>query len=414
MAGTASNAGSVAILKRQYPQGNLPKAPFKKYPLMAAVQKDETWVGDDMQLSLQIENPQGVGTSIALAQGNMQQGNYQRFLPTRVEYFGVARVKGQAYKTAVKKGGGAVVDLWTNEVEGVQQTVLKMLETFAFGTGNGVLGTIASGQGGTVITLTNPTDVNFFDLGMTIGAVSDTTLSPTIRGGSQVITNIDRVNGTITGAANWSAAITGLIAGDSLTRVGDASVSGTPVVPFGLRQLFIGGASPGTLYGLNRNLDPVRLSAQVTDLTGLPMESGLIDEESLIQIQGQDGDKVCWANPRDTRQMKKSLGSKIAYPRSDVKSQIAGISFKGFVLQTDTGEMPVVTSPFCPIQNNFMLNMQSFKLYTAGSAPMILNFDGLEALRVATDDAMEVRVGLYGNFASERPVDNIRATGWGA
>lgn len=413
MAGTATNAGSVQILKRKYKDG-LPKANYQKFPAIASLARDETWVGDDLQLSIQIENPQGIGASIGQAQGNMQQGNYQRFLATRVEYFGVARIKGQALKTAVKKGGGAVVDLWTNEVEGIQQSVLKAHEIFFFGTGNGVRGTISSGNTTVTLTLTTPEDVANFDLGMNVGAVSDTTLSPTVRAGTQVITAIDRVGGTITGASAWNVAITGLVNGDSLLVAGDASIAGTPVVPFGARQLLIGGTSPGILYGLQRNVDPTRLSAQVVDLTGLPMESALIDEESLLQIQGQGSDKICWANPRDTRQLKKSLGAKLTYPRMDVKSQIAGLSFKGFELQTDTGIVPLMVSPFTPKANNFMIDQSTDKMYSAGELVGLLDFDGLDLIRVSTDDAYEVRVGGYMNRAIDNPVRSIRAINWGS
>ena len=118
MAGEATNALSVAILKRRYASGRVPKANFVDFPFVANCPKKEDFVGDDYAIAIQTENPQGVGNTVAAAQTAAAQGNYVRFLLTRVEYFGVARIKGQALRTATLKGDGAMVDLWKNETDG--------------------------------------------------------------------------------------------------------------------------------------------------------------------------------------------------------------------------------------------------------------------------------------------------------
>jgi hypothetical protein len=375
--------------------------------------KKEDFVGDDYVIPIQTENPQGVGTSISAAQGSEAQGTYVRFLLTRVEYFGVARIKGQALRTATLKSDGALVDLWTNEMDGITKTMLKMLEIQFFGTGNGVLGTISTGVTGATVTLTVAEDINNFDVGMSLNAVSDTTLSPTLRTGTALVTGIDRNAGTITIAANWNATITGITNGDSLVRKSDAAVAGTAVVPTGLRQWLVGGTSPGTLKGLNRNTDPVRLASQVFDATGLLMENAIVDLESLITIQGQDNNTAMFVNPRDVRQMKKSLGGKVTYPKIKMESSVAGVSFKGIEFDGDYGSIPMVPSPFCPKTNAFMLDRETFSMYSAGPAPMPLDFDKSEFLRVATDDAYECRVGLYGDYGNNSPVHSARMTNWG-
>lgn len=412
----ASIAGSVAILKRRYPTGAVPRANFAEFPFMANVEKKEDFEGEDYALPIITENPQGVGTSIGKAQEALAQSNFARFLLTRTEYFGVARVKGQALKAATKRGGGALVDLWVNEMDGITKTVLKLSEIFGFGTGNAVLGTIASGSGGTTITLTVAEDINNFDLGGRYGGVSDTTLNPTIRSGSVVITAIDRSAGTATAAANWSAGITSLVNGDSLVRAGtsgtDAAVAGVAQVPVGLRQWLIGGASPGTLYSQNRNADPVRLASQVYDATGIPMENAVIDLESLITIQGQMSKKSLWCNPRDVRQLKKSLNGKVTYPRVKVESSTAGVSFEAIQFEGDYSTINIMTSPFCPKANAFLVDMSTVAAYSAGAMPMMLDFDNVDFLRVSNDDAYEVRVGYYGTFGVNCPVKSARMTGW--
>ncbi len=411
----ATIAASQAILKRRYANG-VPRATFQDFPLLASVEKHEDFDGDDWAVPIITENPQGVGASIGKAQEALAQSTFARFLMTRVEYFGVARIKGQALRAATKKGGGALVDLWVNEMDGITKTVMKLFEIFLFGTGNAVLGTISSGSAGVTITLTVVEDINNFDLGGRYGGVSSTTLSPTIRSGSVVITAIDRSAGTATAAAAWNAGIAALVDGDSLVRAGTSGTDGSvSVVPFGLRQLLIGGSSPGTLYSQSRNGDPVRLAGQTSSLTGIPMEGAIIDLESLITIQGFTGKKTLWCNPRDVRQLKKSLGGKVTYPRATVQAAgTAGISFEAMQFEGDNGTINVMTSPFCPIQNVFLVDMSTFGLYSAGGAPMILDFDGKDFLRVSNDDAYEVRVGSYLNSVINCPVKSARGTGWGA
>lgn len=411
---TATNALSTAILKRRYAGGRVPKANFTDFQFVGSVQKKEDFVGDDYSLPIQTENPQGVGTTVSLAQNAAAQGTYVRFLLTRLEYFGTARIKGQALRTATTKGDGAVVDLWKNETDGITQTFLKQLEIMGFGTGNGVLGTISTGVTGTAVTLTVVEDVANFDVGMKVKLVSDTTLSPTTRAGEATITGIDRSAGTLTLAAgNWNAIVIGATNGDSLVRSGDQAVAAAASVPSGMRQWLIGGTSPGTHKSLNRNADAVRLASQALDMTGLPMQDAIIDLESLISTQGQMSAKKLWAHPRDFRLIKKALGGKVTFPREKVASTIANLSFSAVQWEGDSGTIPMMLSPFCPRGNVFLKDMSTFALYSAGPAPQPLDFDKSDFLRVATDDAYEVRIGMYGDYGDDSPVKSARGTNWG-
>jgi hypothetical protein len=289
-----------------------------------------------------------------------------------------------------------------------------MLEIFYFGTGNGVLGTISTGVTSTAVTLTVAEDINNFDLGMKVKLASDTTLSPTTRSGEATITSIDRNAGTLTIAAAWDATITGATNGDSIVRSGDQASAGTASVPAGLRQWLVGGTTPGTWKSLDRNSDPVRLGSQTFDATGLPMENAVIDLESLITIQGKSSKKVLWCNPRDVRKMKKSLGGKVQYPREKVGSTVAGVSFDSIQFEGDYSTISLMTSPFCPLNNAFLKDLSTFALYSAGPAPQPLDFDKSDFLRVATDDAYELRIGLYGDYGEQAPVMSDRMTNWGA
>lgn len=405
MAFEASIAASTAILKRRY-QAGVAKTQFENFPAFDEIGKDETWTGDDNALALQGEDPQGVGTTVANAQAAGEQGLYVRFTINRKEYFALARIKGQALRAA--KGEGAVVDLWQNECDGIERTFLKQMEVILFGTGNGVLATVSTGAAGTAWTLSVAEDVNALAIGMKVKLVSDTTLAPTTRVTIVTITALNRSAGTVT----VSGAVVGGTNGDSIVRSGDEAIAGAAAVMTGWRQWLIGGTTPGILAGLQRNPDPVRYASQALDMTGLPMAEAIIDLESLITIQGKTPKKKLVCNPRDMRQVKKTMFGKAMITAGNGGSTTIG--FNGAKWAGDGGEIDVLQSPFCPKGNVFLKDMSTFKLYSAGPAPMLLDFDKLNMIRMASDDAYETRFGVYGEFGDRSPVQSARGTNWGA
>ena len=50
-----------------------------------------------------------------------------------------------------------------------------------------------------------------------------------------------------------------------------------------------------------------------------------------------------------------------------------------------------------------MLTKDTWKLYSLGAAPKILDSDGLKMLREASADSVEVRVGYYAQLGSNAP-----------
>ncbi len=407
---TATNPLSVAVLKRRY-QSGVSQAQFTKFPVINEVTKKPEWPGDDLAIAIETESPQGIGPDIPAAQAAAVQSKFYRAAITRKEYYGLVRIKGQALRTATQKGDGALVDLWTHELDGIEMTVLKHLEILAQGSGNGVLATIASGHATTEVTFTVAEDVNNLAVGMRIQLVSDTTLSPTVRGGVGVITALNRSAGKATLAAAWNVTFTGGTSGDSIVRAGDAAVAGENTVPAGWRKWLEGGTTPGTWKGLTRNDDPVRLASQVLDMTGLPMAEAIIDLESLIQIQGHEPALKLVVNPRDMRQVKKTLYGKVAFSSG---GGTPTIGFNGAKWEGNNGTISTLQSPFCPKGTVTLKRMDKFALYSQGPAPMPMNFGKENMITLATDDAVESRIGFYGEFGEAAPVESARGTGWGS
>lgn len=409
---TATVSGSQAAMKVLYPDGNLPKSINEMYNVLNRLKKETDFVGELAYVPVQNANPQGSSADLTEAQANIQQGNYVRFALTRVSHFGVARVTGEAAEAAVKTEG-ALVDLWDNETKGIATTEMSTLATYLYGTGDGVLGRMASGYTTATVTMASGTNMNYFELNMTIKAVSATGLNPTVRSGGAAkarITGINRRSLTLTFSAALDTLITDVAQTDYLVRSGDQSGVSTSTVITGLDEYVKGGASPGTLFGLNRTADPVRLAGQAIDYSGWAMEDAVVDASAQAGFQGIGYPNVLVCNNIDVANMKKSLGAKINYEGG---GGTAKHSFSKVSIDGEAGPIEVLADPFCPRNKAWLLKMDAFSLFSIKGAPHLQKYDGVEFLRRPDADAFEVRFVFYGNLKCKNPGPHVKLTNFG-
>ncbi len=412
---TATVAGSQAALKVLYPNGELPKSINDMFVLTKRLKKETDFVGELAYVPIQNANPQGSSADFATAQANIQQGNYLRSALTRVQHHGVARVTGEAAEAAVKSEG-ALVDLWDNETRGIATTEMSVLSTYLYGTGNGVLGrtlTGVSGSPSTTVTMGTDTNMNYFELGMTVKAVDGLLTTSTVRSAGAAkakVTGIDRRNRTLTFASNLVLLITDAVDTDYLVRDGDQVTSSAFVNITGIDEYVKGGTSPGTLFGLNRNSDPVRLAGQAIDYAGWAPEDAFVDASAQCGFQGIGYPSVAVMNNIDVANMKKGLGSKIIYNDGGGKAKH---SFSGVSIDGEAGPIEIVADPFCPRNKAWLLKLDAFSLFSLKAAPHLNKFDGMDFMRRPDADAYEVRFVFYGNVKCKNPGPHVKLTNLG-
>ena len=172
--------------------------------------------------------------------------------------------------------------------------------------------------------------------------------------------------------------------------------------------------SSAALFGLTRTSDPVKFGGQSVSVSGLSMEEVGPHVATKLQQQGAMPPDLLILNPKEGDKMRKALIAKSSYNRAEVKSAVAGISFKGFEIEGPQGTITVLEDITRPVGTGLMTRKGAWKLHTLGACPQILDFDTQEFLRVATDDAYEIRIGMYGNMWTDRPVDSAVLTSVGA
>ena len=155
-------------------------------------------------------------------------------------------------------------------------------------------------------------------------------------------------------------------------------------------------------WGVDRSADPTRLGGVRFNGLSETIEEALIDAAALVAREGGQPD-MCFMSFASYAALEKALGAKVQYV--DVKHEEADIAFAGIRIHAPYGPITVIPDRNCPAQTAYLLQLDVWKLRTLGKAPHILTYglEGLEALRVSNADAMELRIGYYGNLTCSAP-----------
>lgn len=409
MTATINSASTIAALRIRYKDG-VEKEDFDKAATFYKVMGRATdFNGDSYAMTINTDGTQGAGVSVPLAQTALAQSPNYRFSVTRVRYYSLARVTGEAMKAA--RDAGAVMNLWENEMQRASYTLNREMSFQVHRSGNGVRGTLlSSGSGVASLTVTIQDDggINFFAVNMIVGAAQ--TAGGANRTGTATIVAIDRTARTLTtSGSNWSTQITSLSDGDSLFRAGDGANGGTNVLLTGVDSWI----NTAALFGLTRTPDPIKLGGQTKDCTGIPIEELGSELSTLLQQQGAMPPDLLVVNPDEGNKLRKSLIARSIYVRNEVKGATAGVSYKTFEIEGPMGTISVLEDINRAKKTGFLTRKDTWRLHTLGPCPQILNFDTQEMLRVYNDDSYEVRLGMYGNVQCTRPLDTVRCTNIG-
>jgi hypothetical protein len=240
-------------------------------------------------------------------------------------------------------------------------------------------------------TLSNKSDIWFFEVGMKVAASTADGTSGSLRDSGNVltITVIDEDAGTFT----YTGSISGYADNDYLFQQGDFGAGA-----YGLDS-WCPATAPSTgesFFGMDRGTSPSRLAGVRFNASTL----GYGLEEAFIQLKarqrrGYATTKYFFVNPGDLAGMETALTS----TRRTVNDNQYGIGFEvvdayGVTLVADPNVQPGVC---------WGLAEDAFCLYSLGDCPRILEEDGLEILRSSTADDYEFRATARYQFVSPRP-----------
>lgn len=399
------------IAKYVFPN-DLPHAFYDMNPGLADWKKITNDEGESYRYT--VATSQGAVGSASYTRAYNIAGNvqYTRFTLTRVTDYALARMNGEDYE-ALQSSEAAVVGAWKDRVDTAYEECKRSLAITSFGAGDGVRGQISSsGLSGATITLTEPTTVTNFYVGMSLTAAATKTGALRNSGANALVGGVDRQNGTLTSnSATWATDIANIANSDYLFRDGDAQNGGSAVVITGLGSLLVGGSTPGTLWGGNRNVDPVALAGTSKSYATYSMDEAVMDLAQLISIQSTEK-KVCYAHPRDKIELVKLLEAKARFYRP-AQGDDAKVGFENIEFATDSGPMVLKGDINVPRYSFFITPPERVELRSVGPAPKPLKIDGQLVRARDAYDAYEMRLGSYVAMAHRFPGAAGQGTSWG-
>jgi hypothetical protein len=402
---TGSFAGSFdlgaanAALKELYDDQKIANLVYKNNPFLAMIPKMEEFGGKYMPIPLIIGTSQGRSATFSNAQGNQSAAIIQSFALQRASNYSIAQIDNQTM-LASKTDKMAFINGATVVIDGAIRALTNNLATQLFRDGSGSLGLIGTITGLTpgVITLASPSDVVNFEVNMTLRAFSSAGVD---RNSTGYVIEVNRTAGTVTvatsGMGGSAANPAGWVATDRLVVQGDWSLAMKGLAAW------LPTAAPTTgdnFFGVDRSSDPTRLAGVRFNGASESIEEAVIDASLLVAREGGTPD-VCIMNFASYAALEKSLGAKAQYISFDGPAKLY---YPGILINGAAGQIKVFPDRSCPAKTAYLLQMDTWKLYSLGPAPHIAKYaDGLEMLRVANSDAAELRVVSYSNLGCNAP-----------
>jgi len=412
-----------AALKEHYHGLRIKDLVYKNNPLLALMPKYERFGGKYMPVPLKYGNPQGRSAAFDKAQGNTSATtSLDAFQISHVRDYCIARIDALTIDAA-RGDADAFVRAATIEIDSAISSLSNTIAFDIYRNGSGARGRLSADPGsGQTFTLATTADVVNFEVGMSLVFAdpftdSDTIVKPNaLRSATPVvISGINRDTGVVTFTGSIAA---GVDSGDFVFVEGDYTAQGDTLKLDGLEAWV-----PQPLIDLStsfnnvtRNADATRLGGQRFDGSSSTVRESILDAAARVAREGGSPDH-CFMSFENYVALEKELMPSNAASNTavtafsyDVKTgaTTGTYGFTGLQVQGPAGPIKVVADKNCQSDLAWLLQMDTWTLNSAGSAPKILDHDGNRLLRVSDNDQIEIRIGFYGNVSCSAPGWNCR------
>ncbi len=425
----ANSSNQLAALKELYTDSSdyMKDLVYAENPWLALVPKNESpdgFAGKYIPVPIEFGVPQGRSHTFATAQNNQTPVQLGSFFVYVIEDYQIVTITNLLMEQT-KSNAGAFVDESKLQMDGGFRNLTNNIAFELFGSGTATRGIISSAGIATVssgvysFTLSNPQSIVNFEVGMTLqasatdGGAIVPTGTPTVPD-LGVVTAVDRIAGTVTFTEGQGAPHTDWLLGYYVTVQGDIpAAGGTGTGPIGQTGSYmalsglaawIPSTAPSTsdsFWGVNRSQD-TRLGGLRYNAQNYTIEEGMTNALALMNREGAKPDLVIM-DFASYASLCNSLGAKVQYV--EVKHDEVDVAFEGVRFHSAYGYVTVLADRSCPPATAYILTTKTLKLRSLGKVPHILTYgmEGLEGLRVGNADALEIRIGYYGNLICSAP-----------
>jgi hypothetical protein len=409
-----------AFLKETYTEERVENLTKSERPAWAMMPTDTDCSGEVFVEPIIIGNPQGHGATRAKAQAGATQAGEGASLVGRKwnltfgDYKDSVEVDEKLIR-ASKDDPGAFFRAQEALVDGLYEAHGDIMSTYLYSNGGNACGTGTISTG--VITLANKESIANFAIGQILVASANdgSDASHTLLGsGSEgFVIAMDHVAGTVTvsatsgGAAGTPASWTGTM---FFFRSGDFGGSGAVPIFKGFGAWILAAAAGGSdsHYGTNRSISGLLQGVRMTtaETANMAIDTRLKRLVTrMTGLFGGPGPSDIFLNPEKWQDLADIAEARGQRP---LDGKVGTLNFSKLQLAMGGKMVNIWADRFCPLATAFALHLKSWKLRSYGKVPDVLNGDGLEMLRKATEDRYEHRLVSFPVLSTNAPSWNGR------
>ena len=404
------------LMKRYYDDRRVYSMAYKNRPLYAWLPKKTGVVGEasGYHVPVTIDDIPGESATFASAVAARAGDSHEVWQLNRVRRYATATLDWETVR-AMSNDMGAFMRAVTPRINSAinqlaNSTAWALYRDATGARGQSSAANITPGASGTVV-LTTPADARSFSLGRTCVAAAAASGGALLDSGSTAkVKGINVATGTITFdtvPAGWDTGTPFIFmlgdhaaSGETL-KVIDGMLSWSPASTPGAGVLFKGVERAKYVEKLLMLKSTVTVSAAGDLAAGVRLAAA--------KVQANEGSPdALFVGPQRWAALETDLASQSRYEMmmgSDAKT-----GFDSIVINAGGGKINVVADPWCPETKGYMLQRDTWEMFSIDRFPDFVSEDGNRLHRLEGSDAVEFRMGGYYNVACRAPGHNIDIT----
>ena len=400
-----------AVLKQHYASGpllNMAAQQNTTYGLLSKKNKRTSTTGGGRSWTqpIRISYPGGGSSDFATAMAATNNASgFGVFTVTRKSHYRLAQMQTELLE-ATETGAEDAFEDMIDELDRGIEAEANYLNFRLFRGSGGASGVITNANLATpVATLSDPSDAWAWVKGDVANLANTDGTSGAIKSGTLTVASVQRSAGTITFTQNISTGVATAATGDHLFLLGDFGLAGS-----GFSDWIPDTSPTSTLfYGQDRSIEPEMLGGLRVDASnsGAPVHEVLIDMMAKGDQFGANFDCIVM-NPLATADLTKQLEGKWVIMKAQDYDGDAEVGYKGWNVSLNGKDVTILTDRVCPQKHVYGLQLDTWTLFSAGTAPMFLQKRTGTILKVAENaDAIQARIGEYWNLSNKGPGWNV-------
>lgn len=396
------------LLKEHYVKEKVRNLSFGKNTFLSIVGKNTRARGRKIIQPIDFRRPTNGGALFSTAKSNSAPSGYEAFELTRCKHYFFPTVDNETIE-ATADDESAFMPAF-EEFDRAFKAAGDRAGRQLYGSRGGYVGKIAVDAtypvSGATVKLTDKADAFKFDKDMIVvlGTTDGTTGAPLA--GTLTVSGLDRENGLITFSGNVTAGVASAAQGNFIFPVADFATGSVALNMAGLDDWLPGDLSTratklaASFYAVTRSDDADRLGGIYRDARGENLVETVIKLGASIDKHGGSPDTVL-VNPEVLSDLMLLMEARKVRMETET-TMVAGIGIRSVRAMVGPHDIKLYGDRNCPSSRLYMLQLDTWRLHSAGEYPRFLDRDGL-LKRSETADSYEARVGGYGNLGCAAP-----------